>query len=65
MIDVHRRKAAFIVMRVPERKLLAAMAAQKVSSMSRISSLPGFTVVPNWSMRAVSVADHLSAFCSA
>jgi hypothetical protein len=25
MIDVHRRKAAFIVMRVPERKLLAAM----------------------------------------
>src|ERR1700733_9584791 len=25
MIDVHRRKAAFVVMRVPERQLLAAM----------------------------------------
>jgi hypothetical protein len=51
-IDVHRRKAALIMMGVPERKLLAASAAQKVSSMSRISSLPGLTVVPNWSMRA-------------
>ena len=29
MIDVHRRKAAFIVMRVPERKLLAAVGRTK------------------------------------
>ena len=35
------------VMRVPERKLLAPCAAQNVSSMSRTSSLPGFTVVPS------------------
>ena len=44
--DVQRRKTTLVVMRVPECKLLA-MAAQNVSSMSRTSSLPGFTVVPS------------------
>jgi hypothetical protein len=39
-------------MRVPERKLLAAMGGTERVVKSRISSLPGFTVVPNWSMRA-------------
>ena len=46
MIDVHRHKAALIVMGVPERKLLAATRRAEGVSMSRISSLPGRTVVP-------------------
>jgi hypothetical protein len=47
VIDVHRRKAALVVMCVQNASCWPPCAAQNVSSMSRTSSLPGFTVVPN------------------
>jgi hypothetical protein len=42
---VHRRKTTLVVMRVPQRKLLAASAAQ-MSSMSHLQ-LARLHVVPN------------------
>jgi hypothetical protein len=42
MIDVHRRKAALVVMRVQNASCWPPCAAQNVSSIWRISSLPGF-----------------------
>jgi hypothetical protein len=44
---VHRRKTTLVVMRVPKRKLLAAMRrAERVVDVERLQ-LPGFTVAPN------------------
>jgi hypothetical protein len=49
---VHRREAALVVMRVPERKLLTAVCcAERVVDVENLL-LCGFTVAPTWSTRA-------------
>ena len=46
VVDVHRREAALVVMRVPERKLLTAMRGTERVVDARISCLPGVTIMP-------------------
>jgi hypothetical protein len=47
VIDVHRRKAALVLTRVPERQLLAAMRrAERVVDIEYLHPA-GFTVTPN------------------
>ena len=52
VIDVHRRKAALVMMRVPERKLLTTMRrTERIVDIENL--LPArLTVVPDWSSRA-------------